>query len=67
MMPRVGDRWVSEDNDGNPRYHEVTEVAPGLGLWSEVRVTLSNTNSRGLVHLGWWYGQGFSEVEEEES
>lgn len=62
--PRIGDVWVGEDNDGSEIRRTVTAVAPPitdpreLGFPTEWQVALDGST---LAHLGWWYGQGWSE------
>lgn len=65
---KVGDVWVTEGNDGEPVYAKVTRVEPPItdptqpGFGGDWRISL---NGAGLTHVGWWYGQGWSELEDE--
>jgi len=58
--PKVGDIWVGEDLQGNPVERTVTEVVPVYG--GDPLISLDGSS---LCHVGWWYGQGWSEKEDE--
>lgn len=59
-QPKVGDQWQGEDDQGNPIFRTVTAVESPADRWGEWLIDLDGT---GLAHVGWWYGQGWSEVE----
>ena len=58
---KVGDIWVSEGNDGEIKYHTVTDVIEPENPCDDLIITLDGGTT---AHLGWWYGQGFEELEE---
>lgn len=62
-LPKVGDIWVGEDDDGSPIFQKVTHVMAPDKPWNDWLVSLDDSP---LIHRGWWYGQGWSELEEED-
>lgn len=61
-IPKIGDAWVGEGNDGNPITRKVTAVKAPENPWDDWQVSLAGG---GLAHRGWWYGQGWTELEDE--
>lgn len=59
--PRVGDVWVHDDGEENV----VTRVEPPNEFGNDWRIALDAIP--GVVHIGWWYGQGWTEKGGEDS
>lgn len=62
-QPKVGDVWQGEDDQGNPIFRTVTAVFPPVSDDTRSLDWQISLGGDGPVHLGWWYGQGWSEVE----
>lgn len=62
-IPRVGDIWVYDEDDGTIVECAVTAVEPPDQPWDDWRVGFDGHG--GLRHRGWWYGQGWSEKEDD--
>jgi len=55
----VGDVWVGQDGDGQPVIRIVTAVILPDNSGNDCQIAL---DGKGPVHVGWWYGQGWSEL-----
>ena len=58
--PEVGDVWQGEALDGSPIFRTVTAVLPPSGCSTDWQICLDGSTPS---HLGWWWGQGWAEVE----